>query len=154
MHILNVYCILHKSRVTLPKIYRAIKSADKEPLVTVGNFNAASLHWGYHFEKARGRKLADPECPTRRIRDLSLIQNATDAAWENLEDSLGSDHCLLRITLLAKAAREEKGEANLTHWPKFRTQEMPSVLFSGGYAEWEKQLDTIQQQIVNDTSDY
>lgn len=148
--------------------YRAIKSADREPLVIVGDFNAPSLHWGYHFEKARGRKLAelistlrltlltDPTSPTRignsvtrdTCPDLSLVKNIKEATWENLGDSLGSDHCLLRITLLVKAARKTWGQAKLTDWPKFRTQEIPPVLLSGGYAEWAKQLDTIQQNHV------
>ncbi|KAH7942776.1 hypothetical protein HPB52_001326 [Rhipicephalus sanguineus] len=78
IHILNIYCPPHKPRVTFNEIfYRALKSAGKEPLVIVGDFNAPSLHWGYHFEKARGRKLAelistlrltlltDPASPTR-----------------------------------------------------------------------------------------
>ncbi|KAG0418942.1 hypothetical protein HPB47_004485, partial [Ixodes persulcatus] len=100
---------------------------------------------GYHFEKARGRKLAelistlrltlltDPTSPTRignsvtrdTCPDLSLVKNIKEAARENLGDSLGSDHCLLRITLLAKAARKKWGHAKLTDWPKFRTQEIP-----------------------------
>lgn len=56
-------------------------------------------------------------------------------------DSLGSDHCLLRITLLAKAAHK-KGPGQID-----RTLEIP-ILFSGGYAEWAKHLDAIQQQLV------
>ncbi|KAH7979615.1 hypothetical protein HPB49_010193 [Dermacentor silvarum] len=60
IHILNIYCPPHKPRVTFSEIFlRAIKLADKEPLVIVGDFNALSLHWGYYFEKARGRKLAE-----------------------------------------------------------------------------------------------
>lgn len=127
IHILNIYCPPHKPRVTFNEIFLpAIKMAAKEPLVIVGDFNAPSLHWGYHFEQARGRKLAelistlsltlltDPAYPTRvgnsvtrdTCPDLSLVKNARAAAWENLGDSLGSDHLLLRITLMAKAARK------------------------------------------------
>ncbi|KAH7945972.1 hypothetical protein HPB49_018399 [Dermacentor silvarum] len=78
IHILNIYCPPHKPRVTFSEIFlRAIKLASKEPLVIVGDFNASSLHWGYYFEKARSRKLAelistlrltlltDPAYPTR-----------------------------------------------------------------------------------------
>ncbi|KAH7952119.1 hypothetical protein HPB52_018824 [Rhipicephalus sanguineus] len=103
----------------------------KDPLVIVGDFNAPSLHWGYHYEQARGRKLAglistlrltlltDPAYPTRMgnsvtrdtCPDLSLVKNAKDATWENLGDSLGSDHCLLRVTLLEKPAHKKMGSS-------------------------------------------
>ncbi|KAH7944769.1 hypothetical protein HPB49_000404 [Dermacentor silvarum] len=69
-------------------IFRASPSrnsftAARDPLVIVEDFNAPSLHWGYHCEKARGRKLkeristlgltllTDPACPTRPSLPLS-----------------------------------------------------------------------------------
>lgn len=169
IHILNIYSPPHKPRVTFSEIFlRAIKLADKDPLVIVGDFNAPSLHWGYHYEKARGRKLAelistlrltlltDPAYPTRvgnsvtrdTCPDLSLVKNAKDATWENLGDSLGSDHCLLRVTLLEKSAHKKCGQAKLTDWTQFRNQTIPPVLFSGGYAEWAQHVNNIQKRLV------
>ncbi|KAH9359887.1 hypothetical protein HPB48_021659 [Haemaphysalis longicornis] len=141
IHVLNIYSPPHKPRITFNEVfYRALKLTDKAPLVIVEDFNAPGLHWGYHFEHARGRKLTElistlrltlltePACPTRMgnsvtrdtCPDLSLVRNSRDATWENLEETLGSDHCLLRITLLAKAARRKWGQAKLTNWHEFR----------------------------------
>ena len=167
IHILNIYSPPRKPRVTFSEIFlRAIKLADKDPLVIVGDFNAPSLHWGYHYEQARGRKLAglistlrltlltDPAYPTRMgnsvtrdtCPDLSLVKNAKDATWENLGDSLGSDHCLLRVTLLEKPAHKKWGQAKLTDWQQFRNETIPPVLFSGGYAEWATHINHIQKK--------
>ncbi|KAH7944882.1 hypothetical protein HPB49_001584 [Dermacentor silvarum] len=60
IHILNVYCPPHLQRVTFAELfYRALQAAARQPLVVVGDFNAPSPHWGYHYEKARGRKLKE-----------------------------------------------------------------------------------------------
>ncbi|KAH7976828.1 hypothetical protein HPB52_020332 [Rhipicephalus sanguineus] len=76
--------------------------------MVVGDFNAPSTHWGYHFEKSRGRKLmeliyalgftmlTDPAHPTRlgnsvtrdTCPDLSLTRNIRQTPCENLEDTL------------------------------------------------------------------
>ncbi|KAH9376972.1 hypothetical protein HPB48_007988 [Haemaphysalis longicornis] len=169
IHVLNIYSPPFKPRITFGEVfYGVLKSADKAPLVIVGDFNAPSRHWGYHFEQARGRKLAeltstlrltlltDPACPTRMgnsvtrdtCPDLSLVRNSRDAPWENLEGTLSSDRSLLRIILLAKAARRMWGQAKLTNWYQFRLQDVPPVLLTDSYTEWAKQINALQQQHV------
>ncbi|KAH7960472.1 hypothetical protein HPB49_020132 [Dermacentor silvarum] len=109
IHILNVYCPPHLQRVTFAELfYRALQAAARQPLVVVGDFNAPSPHGGYHYEKARGRKLkelistlgftllTDPAHPTHlgnsvtcdTCPDLSLTRNIRHVTWENLEDTL------------------------------------------------------------------
>ncbi|KAH9371858.1 hypothetical protein HPB48_014400 [Haemaphysalis longicornis] len=98
----------------------------------------------------------NPACPMRmgnsvtrhRCPDISLVRNSREASWENLEETLGSDHCLLCFTLLAKAAGRKWGQAKLTNWHEFRLQEVPPVLLTGSYMEWAKQITALQQQHV------
>lgn len=96
IHILYVYCPPHIQWVTVAQLfYRVVQAGARQPLVVVGDFNAPSPHWGYHFEKPRGRKpkelistlgftlLTDPAHPTRMENlvtrdtcpDLSLRRN-------------------------------------------------------------------------------
>ncbi|KAH7979145.1 hypothetical protein HPB49_008408 [Dermacentor silvarum] len=146
IHILNVYCAQHLQRVTFTELfYRALQAAARQPLVVIGDFNAPSSHWGYHYEKARGRQLkelistlgftllTDPAHPTRlgnsvtrdTCPDLSLTQNIRHATWENLEDNLGSDHFLLWIAFPTQKMRQIRGPARITDWSAFRTTPFP-----------------------------
>ncbi|KAH9378863.1 hypothetical protein HPB48_022633 [Haemaphysalis longicornis] len=98
----------------------------------------------------------DPASPTRMgnsvtcdtCTDPFLVKNSRDATSENEEETLASDHWLLRITLLAKAARRKWGQAKLTNWHEFRLQEVPPVLFTGSYTEWAKKITALQWQHV------
>ncbi|KAH6929741.1 hypothetical protein HPB50_005513 [Hyalomma asiaticum] len=67
-----------------------INLTDKEPFVVIGEFNAPSRHWGYHYEKARGRNLAEP-FPTLRLMlltepaYLTRVENSvTRDTWPDL----------------------------------------------------------------------
>ncbi|KAH7953625.1 hypothetical protein HPB49_010729 [Dermacentor silvarum] len=90
IHILNVYCPPHLQRVTFAELfYRALQAAAWQPLVVVGDFNAPSPRWRYHYENARGRKLkelistlgftllTDPAHPTRLKCAKSVAQPAS-----------------------------------------------------------------------------
>lgn len=85
----------------------------------MGDLNAYSYQWGYHKEDINGRKLAaniadmgftlltDPFYPTRignsvardTCPDLSLVRNAKRYAWINMEETLGSNHRILVVTV-------------------------------------------------------
>nr|XP_050046796.1 putative nicotine oxidoreductase [Dermacentor andersoni] len=58
--------------------------AAKEPLVIVGDFNAPSLHWGYHFEQARGCKAVN----TDNLRPISLTSCAGKLTETMVRDRL------------------------------------------------------------------
>ncbi|KAH7983711.1 hypothetical protein HPB52_013802 [Rhipicephalus sanguineus] len=158
IHILNVYCPPHLSRVSFTQLFhQALCTAARQPLVIVGDFNAPSPHWGYHYENTRGRQLkelisslsltllTDPAHPTRSgnsvsrdtCPDLSLTRNIRDATWENLDETLGSDHFLLRIAFTPRQKmRHHWGQARLTDWTKLRSQPFPLIPNSGEYAAW------------------
>lgn len=169
VYVLNVYSSPKCKRSVFNEIfYKAVREADKHPLVIVGDFNAPSYHWGYTREIAKGRKLAelistlrlslltDPMQPTRvgnsvnrdTCPDLTLVKNISHATWENLDDTLGSDHCLLKITISAKVARTTWSQAKLTNWTAFRSHAIPSVFGAGGYTEWAKQLTATNSKCV------
>ncbi|KAH7955557.1 hypothetical protein HPB52_001363 [Rhipicephalus sanguineus] len=158
IHILNVYCPPRLAGASFAHLFhRALRTAARQPLVIVGDFNAPSPHWGYHYEKARGRELkelisslsltllTDPAQPTRSgnsvtrdtCPDLSLTRNIRDATWENLGETLGSDHFMIRICFTPRQKmRQHRGQACLTDWTKFRMQPFPAIPDSGEYAEW------------------
>lgn len=158
IHILNVYCPPRLARASFAHLFhRALRIAARQPLVIVGDFNAPSPHWGYHYEKARGRELkelisslsltllTDPAQPTRSgnsvtrdtCPDLSLTRHIRDATWENLGENLGSDHFLLRISFTPRQKmRQHWGQARLTDWTQFRMQPFPAGLSSTEYAAW------------------
>ncbi|KAH7977425.1 hypothetical protein HPB49_001484 [Dermacentor silvarum] len=157
IHILNVYCPPHLQRVTFAELfYRALQAAARQPLVVVGDFNAPSPHWGYHYEKARGRKLkelistlgftllTDPAHPTRlgnsvtrdTCPDLSLTRNIRHVTWENLEDTLDSDHFLLRIAFPTQKMRQIRGPARITDWSAFHTTPFPLLPSPQDYQAW------------------
>ncbi|KAH7941538.1 hypothetical protein HPB49_014785 [Dermacentor silvarum] len=105
IHVLNVYCPPDLPRVTFSELfYRALNTAARDPLVIVGDFNAPSLHCGYHYDKARGRKLKE------LISTLGL--------------TLFTDPAL----------RKTWGTARLTDWPAFRTQPFLPLSSPDGYS--------------------
>ncbi|KAH6932226.1 hypothetical protein HPB50_003750 [Hyalomma asiaticum] len=138
IHILNVYCPPRLARASFAHLFhRALRIAARQSLVIVGDFNAPSPHWGYHYKKARGRELkelisslsltllTDPAQPTRSgnsvtrdtCPDLSLTRHIRDVTWENLGENLGSDHFLLRISFTPRQKmRQHWGQARLTDW--------------------------------------
>ncbi|KAH7971677.1 hypothetical protein HPB52_002168 [Rhipicephalus sanguineus] len=124
IHILNVYCPPHLQRVTFAELfYRALQAAARQPLAAVRDFNAPSPHWGYHFEKPR--LLVSHRSPTQRI---------PHATWENLEDTLGSDHFLLKIAFPTRKMRQMRqicGPACTTDWSAFRTKPFPLLSPAG-----------------------
>ncbi|KAH7965786.1 hypothetical protein HPB49_010971 [Dermacentor silvarum] len=135
IHILNVYCPPHLQRVTFVELfYRALQAAARQPLVV-----------------ARGRKLkelistlTDPAHPTRlgnsvtrdTCPDLPLTRNIRHVTWENLEDTLDSDHFLLRIAFPTQKMRQIRGPARITDWSAFRTTPFPLLPSPQNYQAW------------------
>ncbi|KAH7967971.1 hypothetical protein HPB52_004508 [Rhipicephalus sanguineus] len=132
IHILNVYCPPRLAGASFAHLFhRALRTAARQPL-----------------EKARDRELkelisslsltllTDPAQPTRSSNsvtrdtfpDLSLTRNIRDATWENLGETLGSDHFMIRNCFTPRQKmRQHRGQARLTDWTKFRMQPFPAI---------------------------
>ncbi|KAM7299368.1 hypothetical protein ISCGN_019934, partial [Ixodes scapularis] len=164
LHILNIYCSPRLKNVTFAALFsRALKAAGRDSLVIVGDFNAPSTLWGYVREEKRGRKLAelastlgltlhtDPAYPTRvgnsvtrdTCPDLTFTKNIRHAEWANTEETLGSDHCLINITIRTKPLARPHAQARLPDWNKFRQSYINSASINEqGYHAWAQGLVT------------
>lgn len=135
----------------------------------MGDFNACSYQWGYHKEDIKGRKLAaniadmsftllkDPLYTTRidnsvagdTCPDLSLIRNAKRCAWINTEETLGSDHRIIMVTVETQKLRHTRGQARITDWTKFRDSDLPALNQAGGYHAWAAALIKSRDQYTH-----
>ncbi|KAG0417103.1 hypothetical protein HPB47_005878 [Ixodes persulcatus] len=141
MFLLNIYC-RPKSPPTILKhvLEQATHTAANNPLLIVGDFNAAHPLWGYAYTNPRVNLLhkliedmnltfvTDPTTSTRlgtsvtrdTNPDLTLTRNIPQADWTNLEEYLGSDHALLATTLHGLEYKARIGTVRLTDWAKMR----------------------------------
>lgn len=108
-----------------------------------GDFNAQHTAWGYTHTTAKGHNLYeetleagfqminDPGAPTRNGTsvqrdtnpDLAFIKTATtpsNTTWRNTGETLGSDHCILEITIPLGAAKQEPRRQQHTDWQRYR----------------------------------
>lgn len=116
------------------RISKAVRKAAGCPLVVAGDFNAPHHEWGYHRVTAKGANLwraasdygltlvTDPSFPTRignscsrdTTPDLTFVANVGNAAWCNLNETLGSDHCVLATSLVVR--KRSPKEFTITDW--------------------------------------
>ncbi|KAH7937686.1 hypothetical protein HPB49_014678 [Dermacentor silvarum] len=91
------------------------------------------------FQKASdedGNTVSRDTCP-----DLSLIKGARNYEWNNTQDTLGSDHCILNICPDYNKHRKPRGQARLTDSPLFRKEEDPTLTAPiESYEEWAESL--------------
>lgn len=163
IHILNIYCPPKTKHVNFADLFsRALSIAGREPLLIVGDFNAPSKLWGYKREEARGRKLAelistlgitlhtDPANPTRMgnsvnrdtCPDLTLTKNTQHVQWNNMGDTLGSDHCIINTLINTRPLKRPLTKARLPDWQAFRQSHFPANLLTQGFAAWANTLTT------------
>ncbi|KAM7314152.1 hypothetical protein ISCGN_003937 [Ixodes scapularis] len=141
MFLLNINC-RPKSPPTILRhvLEQATHIAANNPLLIVGDFNAAHPLWGYAYANPRGNLVhkliedmdltlvTDPTNSTRlgtsvtrdTNPDLALTRNIPQADWTHLEEYLGSDHALLATTLHGLEYKARIGTARLTDWAKMR----------------------------------
>lgn len=161
-YVLNIYSRPKSRGASFDEIFqKAAQLAKSAPLIIVGDFNAYSFLWGYSKEDIKGRKLAaaisdvaltiltDPQHPTRignsvsrdTCPDLSLIKGARNYEWHNTQETLGSDHCILKICLDYNKHRKPRGQARLTDWSLFRKAEDATLTAPiEKYEEWAESL--------------
>lgn len=139
VYILNVYSPPSQQRQTFHSILaKASSLARGSPLIVAGDFNAPHTVWGYTRQTTKGIALVraadncalelitDPRFPTRMgtsvardtTPDLTFVKNITEVAWQNLQESLGSDHFVITISVKVKAAPPR--EFRVTDWDVFR----------------------------------
>ncbi|KAH6938306.1 hypothetical protein HPB50_008440 [Hyalomma asiaticum] len=119
---------------------KAQQAAGRKGIVILGDFNAWHKSWGYLKETQKGKDLAreadrrklslitDPTRPTRvgnsisrdSCPDLAFVRGVREARWENEGETLGSDHCILRIQIETLPIRKRQGQARLTDWEAYR----------------------------------
>lgn len=163
--ILNVYSPPRNKKETFTETFReTMKIANKNQLVIMGDFNAPHGEWGYNFNSRKGQNLiqaienedltliTNPECPTRiggqtsrdTCPDLAIIKNAEGVHWSNLEETLGSDHCIISSSIPTAMIRRTLGEAKITNWEKYRKRSS-SLLEITNIKEWSKKLKQTYQ---------
>ncbi|KAH6939757.1 hypothetical protein HPB50_021561 [Hyalomma asiaticum] len=116
---------------------KAQQAVGRKGLVILGYFNAWHKSWGYVKETQKGKDLAreadrrkltlitDPTRPMRSIGrdscpDLAFVRGVWEARSENEGETLGSDHCTLRILIETLPIRKRQGQARLTDWEAYR----------------------------------
>lgn len=160
LFLLNVYCRPRCPPAILKHVLeQATSKAANNPLLIVGDFNAAHQFWGYEYASPRGNVLyrliedmdltliTDAKNSTRTGTsstrdtnpDLTFIRNISHATLTNLDEYHGSDHALLATTLHGLEYKARTGSARLTDWTKLR--EIRGARAKSG----ESHLPTIQE---------
>lgn len=140
LFILNIYSTPRDMRQRFTSLMsKAVGKAGGAPLIIAGDFNAPHQAWGYHHTNAKGRDLwqaasdhnltliTDPSFPTRignscsrdTTPDLTFVANSRSVIWQNLNESLGSDHYILATSMEVQSRPPR--EFKFTDWELFRT---------------------------------
>ncbi|KAH7947097.1 hypothetical protein HPB52_007528 [Rhipicephalus sanguineus] len=139
--LLNLYSTPRQRKVRFRALFRkAIEAAGTNPLLIVGDFNAAHPEWGYSKQDPKGRQLwedahelgltlhTDPSSPSRvgnsvcadTSPDLTFSKNVTDLKWTNSEWNFGSDHFILALILKKGVKTRRARQPRITDWELFR----------------------------------
>lgn len=137
--ILNVYSSPADRKETFNALFqKACKIAGNHPLIIAGDFNAQHQDWGYLKDTAKGKALAaqiaacgltlvtDPRYPTRignsvsrdTTPDLTMVRNAEEPVWTNLQENLSSDHYISSLAIRVSSPPLRK--FRVTDWDLFR----------------------------------
>ncbi|KAM7314956.1 uncharacterized protein ISCGN_004740 [Ixodes scapularis] len=131
-----------QERIETQQSTQAIHKAGGQPLLIMGDFNAAHQLWGYAYSNKRGNALhalianndltllTNPASHTRMGNsvtndtspDLTITSHIPHADWEHLGEYLGSDHAILATTIYGAEYKVKVGKARLTDWTKLRDE--------------------------------
>ncbi|KAH7945697.1 hypothetical protein HPB49_014323 [Dermacentor silvarum] len=138
IHVLNVYCPPHLPRVTFSELfYRALNTAARDPLVIVGDFNAPSLHWGYHYEKARAR-IVRKTWGTARLTDWPAFRTQS---FLPLSSPDGYRKLKARIAALTEEAAAYAAHLSDTNWVETCTKAASQMGSRGTWRLFRSLLD-------------
>ncbi|XP_077553457.1 uncharacterized protein LOC144168324 [Haemaphysalis longicornis] len=124
--------------------------AEDHTTLLCGDFNAPHTEWGYGHDTAKRKSLLtemqaagyhlvnDVSIPARHAPtsvhrdtnpDLAFSNNAK-VKWKNPTETLGSDHCLLELTVPLKDMASPKRTHKHTDWNAFRTNlaNVPNII--------------------------
>ncbi|KAH7931975.1 hypothetical protein HPB52_025086 [Rhipicephalus sanguineus] len=139
--LLNLYSTPRQRKVRFRALFRkAIEAAGTNPLLIVGDFNAAHPEWGYAKQDPKGRQLWEnahevglilhtgPSSPSRvdnsvcadTSPDLTFSKNVTDLKWTNSECNFSSDHFMLALILKKGVKTRRARQLRITDWELFR----------------------------------
>lgn len=162
---LNVYSSPKDTRQSFRALFnKTLTIAKNSPLIIGGDFNAPYQAWGYLWNTKKGQCLwdlatdlglcliTDPDFPTRcgtstcrdTTPDLTFVNNAANATWENSGTDLGSDHYILHIGI--GTPKQEIRTFRCTDWDLFRKIRAKRVEFDPSRADkrsfqtWVSQL--------------
>lgn len=140
--VLNVYSSPSKKDECFEDLlWESSKIVRNNKIIITGDFNAPHKEWGYQRNSGKGEGLLraieqigliyinDPTNPARSgnehsrdtCPDLTFTKETeNDITWTNTQETLGSDHNIISIAVLATKFRKPLGVAKLTDWKKYR----------------------------------
>lgn len=141
VYIMNAYTKPKYAKQRYGTLISKIKRlAGDQTTLLCGDFNAPHTAWGYQYDTAKGRSLLaetqaagyhlanDITVPTRQ--DMSTVRrdnnpdltfsNNEKVRWRNTLETLGSDHCILEVTVPLKSRASPHRKQRITDWDKFR----------------------------------
>lgn len=128
----------------------------------LGDFNAPHTDWGYDRDTPKGQRLADlaedqglvlltrPDEPTRTGNsvvkdtspDLTFSNNGRGVTWTNLGEDLGSDHCIISVSMNTARVRHRLGAATITDWIAYREKQKQTAPCQSA-ADWTASIRAI-----------
>ncbi|KAH7977639.1 hypothetical protein HPB49_003112 [Dermacentor silvarum] len=142
--IINVYSNpKHFQQKLRTLVHKAQQLAGPNVTLLCGDFNAQHTAWGYPYTTAKGHSLYDetmdagyqllndPNAPTRNGTssqrdtnpDLAFISTASalrGVSWRNTGETLGSDHCILEITIPIAESTQRAQQQQIVDWHEYR----------------------------------
>lgn len=142
--IINVYSNpKHFQQKFRTLVHKAQQLAGSNVTLLCGDFNAQHTAWGYPYTTAKGHSLYDetmdagyqllndPNAPTRNGTstqrdtnpDLAFISTASalrGVTWRNTGETLGSDHCILEITIPIAESTQRAQQQQIVDWHEYR----------------------------------
>lgn len=167
LFILNAYSPPRQRHTDFYTLIRgACTLAKGKDLILLGDFNAQDTSWGYRNSDHKGKQIAaavdtyrlelltDPTTPTRignsvcrdTCPDLTFIRGSSTYTWENLMETLGSDHYIIRTQLTEDALRRPIGKAKITDWDAFRCDSEQTLDANTSLTDWCEQLRRTQDR--------
>ncbi|KAH7974641.1 hypothetical protein HPB49_017662 [Dermacentor silvarum] len=146
-------CIVHlkkKKRGDFEALIRYVKGhcGTYDRLLLPGDFNASHTSWTCRTDTPKDREFKHAVeaydlqlivFPENRMRlgnsvsadtspDLKFTNNVDEVLWTNLEENLGSDHCILSVSVGSPKIRRACGHVVITDWVNYRKVPMPPIL--------------------------
>lgn len=163
LFILNIYSPPSDKLGDLDNLIRSVLKVTKcHKLIMVGDFNAPHVAWGYTRTLKKGAEVHnvaqqyrltlwnDTQHPTRignsvskdTSPDLAFSRGIPHVEWERLDETLGSDHHIVQLSLNHHHNRTPTrvGKARITDWKAFREEEDDVENSLDDLEKWTKSL--------------